>query len=179
MGCEESGIDGRFQIHGRTLTATASNFRLVPLRSGCNISRSEVTMSDSKPGPVLVKNRSVSLFDAVRSLELAGKQYARLFVHGSATIEIYAPRGKDDQTPHERDELYVIASGSGTFVNGEQRMSFSKGDVLFAAAGEEHRFEDFSDDFYTWVIFYGPHGGEKHEGPSLVQKSPATEPTLK
>jgi hypothetical protein len=22
------------------------------------------------------------------------------------------------------------------------------------------RFEDFSDDFATWVIFYGPPGGE-------------------
>jgi mannose-6-phosphate isomerase-like protein (cupin superfamily) len=125
-------------------------------------------MAEPKLGPVLVKDRSVSLFDAVRSLESAGKQYARLFVHGSATIEIYAPRGKDDQTPHERDELYVIANGSGTFVNGEQRMPFSKGDVLFAAAGEEHRFEDFTDDFYTWVIFYGPPGGEKHQGPTAV-----------
>jgi hypothetical protein len=24
-----------------------------------------------------------------------------------------------------------------------------------------HRFEEFTDDFYTWVIFYGPDGGEK------------------
>ena len=24
----------------------------------------------------------------------------------------------------------------------------------------EHRFEDFSDDFAVWVIFYGPEGGE-------------------
>jgi hypothetical protein len=24
----------------------------------------------------------------------------------------------------------------------------------------EHRFENFSDDFGTWVFFYGPEGGE-------------------
>jgi len=24
----------------------------------------------------------------------------------------------------------------------------------------EHRFEKFSDDFATWVIFYGKEGGE-------------------
>jgi hypothetical protein len=24
-----------------------------------------------------------------------------------------------------------------------------------------HRFEDFTDDFATWVIFYGPEGGER------------------
>ena len=29
-----------------------------------------------------------------------------------------------------------------------------------AAAGEVHRFERFSDDFATWVFFYGPEGGE-------------------
>jgi hypothetical protein len=28
-------------------------------------------------------------------------------------------------------------------------------------AGVEHRFEEFSGDFGTWVIFYGPEGGEK------------------
>ena len=29
-----------------------------------------------------------------------------------------------------------------------------------AAAGVEHRFENFSDDFAVWVFFYGPEGGE-------------------
>ena len=24
-----------------------------------------------------------------------------------------------------------------------------------------HRFEEFSDDFATWVMFYGPEGGER------------------
>jgi len=27
---------------------------------------------------------------------------------------------------------------------------------LFVAADEEHRFEVFSDDFVTWVVFCGP-----------------------
>jgi hypothetical protein len=31
---------------------------------------------------------------------------------------------------------------------------------LFVAAGQTHRFEDFSDDFAVWVFFYGPDGGE-------------------
>ena len=28
------------------------------------------------------------------------------------------------------------------------------------AAGAVHRFVDFSDDFQTWVVFWGPEGGE-------------------
>jgi hypothetical protein len=37
-------------------------------------------------------------------------------------------------------------------------------DVLFAAAGERHRFERISPDFTTWVVFCGPEGGEGHGG---------------
>ena len=34
------------------------------------------------------------------------------------------------------------------------------GDLVFAPAHAEHRFEDISADFATWVLFYGPEGGE-------------------
>ncbi len=57
--------------------------------------------------------------------------------------------------------IYVIISGSGYFVNGDSRKPFEKGEVLFVPAGIVHRFEDFSDDFSTWVFFYGREGGEK------------------
>ena len=35
------------------------------------------------------------------------------------------------------------------------------GEALFVPAGVEHRFEDFTDDFAAWVVFYGPEGGER------------------
>ena len=44
-----------------------------------------------------------------------------------------------------------------------QGIALNQGQVLFVPAGIEHRFEDFSDDFSTWVIFYGPAGGESNE----------------
>lgn len=88
------------------------------------------------------------------------EQVTLLFSHGTLQIKVYAPRGHDPQHPHTRDEVYVIISGSGMFFNGETRHPFQPGDVLFVAAGIKHRFEDFSDDFATWVMFYGPEGGE-------------------
>jgi mannose-6-phosphate isomerase-like protein (cupin superfamily) len=91
------------------------------------------------------------------------KQFEKVMEHGSMSVEIYRPVHVDLQSPHKRDELYVIISGSGEFVNDGKRAPFSAGDVLFAAAGIEHRFENFTDDFVTWVIFYGPTGGEKAE----------------
>lgn len=90
-----------------------------------------------------------------------GRRSALLLEHGSLEVRYYAPRGADPQTPHTRDELYVVAAGRGWFVRGAERVPFEPGDALFAAAGVEHRFEDFTDDFGTWVIFYGPEGGER------------------
>lgn len=69
-----------------------------------------------------------------------------LFSHGSLEVEIYKPESVDLQTPHRRDEVYVIISGSGNFVSVESRQLFEAGEVLFVAAGVEHRFEEFTAD---------------------------------
>ena len=90
----------------------------------------------------------------------AGERFAQLYQHVTLLMEIYAPRGTDPQQPHTRDEVYVVASGSGRFVNGAARHAFGPGDALFVPAGVEHRFEDFTDDLAVWVMFYGPEGGE-------------------
>jgi mannose-6-phosphate isomerase-like protein (cupin superfamily) len=89
-----------------------------------------------------------------------GRRYAEPLCHGTMRLGLYAPRKYDPQKPHEQDELYVVMCGSGTFVHGGARTPFGPGDVLFVGAGIEHRFEHFSDDFATWVIFWGPSGGE-------------------
>ena len=100
--------------------------------------------------------------EALQKLAAAGgASFVTLLEHGSMSVEIYRPRGVDEQTPHDQDELYVIASGRGTFFVGGQRVPFGPGDVLFVGAHVEHRFEAFSDDFATWVVFYGPSGGER------------------
>jgi mannose-6-phosphate isomerase-like protein (cupin superfamily) len=89
-----------------------------------------------------------------------GERFVGMFRHGTLLVELYAPRGHDLQTPHSRDEIYVVASGRGTFFDGSTRRPFAPGDLLFVAAGIPHRFEDFSDDLAVWVMFYGPEGGE-------------------
>lgn len=89
-----------------------------------------------------------------------GALSAPVFEHGSLQVRLYQPRGQDAQKPHTRDELYVIASGRGMFVNGDTRHAFETGDALFVAAGVPHHFEAFGDDLVVWVMFYGPEGGE-------------------
>lgn len=107
-------------------------------------------------------SRILKLADAQNAIPTRdGKLYAELFRHGTLAVEIYAPKGVDLQQPHTRDELYIVASGRGRFFCEGKRFEFSAGDALFGAAGEVHRFEDFTDDLLVWVVFYGPEGGER------------------
>ena len=97
---------------------------------------------------------------ALARLAASGKEFTLLFQHGTLEVEVYRPNKVDRQSPHTRDEVYVVIAGRGQFVTGEARQPFGPGEVLFARAGAVHRFEDFTDDFATWVFFYGPEGGE-------------------
>jgi mannose-6-phosphate isomerase-like protein (cupin superfamily) len=80
--------------------------------------------------------------------------------HGSMSVEAFAPLIEDRQEPHEQDELYVVRSGRSGFVRDGERIECEQGDVILVPAGMRHRFVDFSEDFQTWVIFWGPSGGE-------------------
>ena len=89
-----------------------------------------------------------------------GEPFISAFTHGTMSVELYAPVGVDLQTPHTQDELYFIHTGRGEFVIDEERQSFGPGSAFFVPAGVEHRFENFTADFSTWVVFWGPQGGE-------------------
>lgn len=79
---------------------------------------------------------------------------------GAMSVILFAPRGKDYQTSHEQDELYIVMKGSGVLLVEEERVEFGTGDVLFVAAGKVHRFVEFTEDLVTWAVFWGPVGGE-------------------
>ena len=93
---------------------------------------------------------------ALQALRDSKSDFVRLLERDGFDVGLYKPNRVDQQTPHLRDELYVIADGSGFFRNGAETEAVQAGDVLFVMAGVEHRFTDFSDDFAAWVIFIGP-----------------------
>ena len=90
-----------------------------------------------------------------------GDRFHIALERGELQIELYMPRGVDDQKPHSRDECYVIVEGKGKFEMEGEVVPFEAGDFLFVPAGVEHRFLDFGESMTTWVIFYGPEGGEQ------------------
>jgi mannose-6-phosphate isomerase-like protein (cupin superfamily) len=93
--------------------------------------------------------------EAARVAE-APKPFLELFKRHDVLVELYIPRDSDKQGPHDRDELYIVISGYGTFRRDDELVRFETGDVLFVAAHVPHRFETFSGDFKTWVVFFGP-----------------------
>ncbi len=90
----------------------------------------------------------------------AGEHSMSLLQRGTLNVKLSLPVSPNQQTPHEQDEIYVIVRGRGVLVHDGKRDSFEAGDLMFVAAGTEHRFEDFSEDLAVWVVFYGPGGGE-------------------
>ncbi len=84
-----------------------------------------------------------------------GRRSSEILADGDLELRLYAPKRHDPQTPHDRDELYIVARGNGKFRAGDRVEPFAPGALIYVAAHETHRFEDFTDDFAAWVVFYG------------------------
>ena len=83
----------------------------------------------------------------------AGERFVELWRGAGASVELYAPRGRDQQTPHERGEFYVGARGHGVLRCEGRDSPCEPGDLLFVPGGAEHCFVDHTDDFAVWVVF--------------------------
>lgn len=99
--------------------------------------------------------------EARNELEKINSLSVLLLQNGTMQLKYYAPKLIDKQLPHKQDEIYIIAAGHAVFYRACEMINCKKGDALFVPAAMEHRFENFSEDFATWVIFYGKEGGEK------------------
>jgi len=68
-------------------------------------------------------------------------------------VLLFAPRGKDCQQPHDRDEFYVVVRGTGTFEVGGRTLNYAPGDLLYVPRNVPHRFLPPLDELVTWVFF--------------------------
>ena len=94
-----------------------------------------------------------------------GAPSVTLLQHGSMSLKLFTPATnadrRDRQLPHDQDELYLVQRGNAQFNVDGDSFAVAPGDVFFVPAGATHRFDGFTPDFATWVVFYGPQGGEK------------------
>ena len=84
----------------------------------------------------------ITIADALAKLPLPATEKwklgvwdAKVMSHGTMTVEIFAPKEFDYQTPHEQDELYIIVSGTGLIIIEDKHFPFAPNDVLFVPAG--------------------------------------------
>jgi mannose-6-phosphate isomerase-like protein (cupin superfamily) len=101
----------------------------------------------------------LALDDCLEALRDAAKTYRVFLERSDLSFGLYAPTAPDTQSPHDRDELYIVTSGSGSFERAGEEIAFTTGDALFVPARMAHRFKSFGADFSCWVIFFGPKSG--------------------
>ncbi len=93
--------------------------------------------------------------NALRGLTDQQQLFWEFFRRGDFSVEIYRPGTTDLQQPHAQDEVYFVVSGTGNFFNDGHTHAFGPGDFIFVEAHKEHRFLDYTEDFATWVVFFG------------------------
>ncbi|MBC6983703.1 cupin domain-containing protein [Caulobacter sp. 17J80-11] len=97
------------------------------------------------------------LWDAMDMIGGVDRPFDVVFERGDLTLEFYKPPGADlQESTHTRDELYVVARGSARLHRGDEIADVEAGDALFVPAGATHRFDRLSENFATWVVFFGP-----------------------
>jgi len=61
--------------------------------------------------------------------------------------------GKDSQSPHAEDEVYVVVQGRARIRVGAQDRSVQPGTIIYVPANIEHRFHDIEETLTTLVFF--------------------------
>lgn len=66
--------------------------------------------------------------------------------------------GRDTQSPHTEDEVYMVTAGRARLVTPSGEAAVAPGDVVFVPAGEDHRFVDVTEDLALLVVFAPAEG---------------------
>jgi mannose-6-phosphate isomerase-like protein (cupin superfamily) len=85
-----------------------------------------------------------------------GSRAAEVFRDDHVWIRFAARPTSGPQVPHDRDEFYIVASGAARYRWDGGETMIGPGDMMFAAAHTPHGYDQFSEDFSVWVVFYGP-----------------------
>ena len=86
-----------------------------------------------------------------------GPHYAELHRSADLSVGSYVipAGGRDPQSPHTEDEVYVVLAGRARLTGPDASIPVRAGSVVFVAAGEEHRFTDVEEELHVVVVF-GP-----------------------
>lgn len=113
----------------------------------------------------------------------AGQPWVPLFATPTLSVGRYrlARGGTDEQTPHERDEVYHVVAGTAKLQVGEEVRTIRVGDTVFVAAHSPHRFLDIESDLDVLVFFTAARGtsGGMAAAPPPKEQTPFPEASLR
>jgi mannose-6-phosphate isomerase-like protein (cupin superfamily) len=102
-----------------------------------------------------------NIADAEKLREQSGKRYSEFLrvPAMSAGVYVLPVGGADPQSPHQEDEMYYVVRGRGRMRAGSEDQAVSEGNVIFVAAGVEHRFHDIAEELMV-LVFFAPAESE-------------------
>ena len=95
---------------------------------------------DHTPAPV-----SLAAARALQPPE--GSRAAEVFRDDHVWIRFAAWPTSGPQVPHDRDEFYIVASGTARYRWDSGGTMIGPGDMMFAVAHAPHGYDQFSEDF--------------------------------
>jgi len=84
---------------------------------------------------------------------------------------------KDNQRPHDLDEIYYVVAGKAQFTAAGETRALKQGDVVFVAARAKHHFHDIEEDLDVLVLFSTAVAttGGMAAGPKPTKQTPYAE----
>lgn len=59
----------------------------------------------------------------------------------------------DTQSPHDEDEIYVVAAGRAKVRVGDEEREVQPGSIVYVAKRVPHTFHDINEDLHLLVLF--------------------------
>ena len=96
-----------------------------------------------------------SFQDLIDKRASIGRSYHQFFedIKWSAGIYHLEAGSKDQQSPHDFDELYYVIEGKSKFMADSELAKVIPGSILWVKAKVDHRFYDIEQDLQVLVIF--------------------------
>src|SRR5260370_6088502 len=92
---------------------------------------------------------------AARDLPWKPGRSAEAFIDGDLEVRFTPRPTNGPQVPHQRDELYIVAAGTGHYRVEDRLTAVRPRALLFAAAPVAHGFGNFPADFAIWIVVHG------------------------
>ncbi len=111
--------------------------------------------SASEPRQTATTWKAFEIADLISERKGLNRPYLRFLDESTLSAGIYVlpAGGEDNQTPHDRDEVYYVIRGRAVLRVGNDEQTVGPGSVLFVPAQEEHRFQSITEDLQLLVFF--------------------------